>query len=430
MATQTSVSFDALLKERYQPKVNSQLNNSNVLLSRLSKGSEAIQMGPRGGKYTVIALKVGRNTQVGSRAEGALLPGPGRTINIDAKVPLKRIYANAGVTDFSEVVSESDAQAYLSSLKDAVDGLKEALKHDEDRQLWGSPSGAIQDSKITAVDATGEPEFIVTFTSNRATVARWVQVGQQVQLVTKASDDAPTATAVDSATTFEVTSVDAYAGTAVLLRTAGSTDVTTNKWLVNGSAADGNSINEDLDGLGVILTTAELHDVDPADTATVGASSWTPTIEDNGGTPRALTEDLLHQTANKIAIESGSEPNLLLTSLGVERAAHNLLKSQLRYNDPNGFVSGRGFKMNLGSSEAELVGTFKAPRGQVIFLNTKEMYKYEDGDYRFADFGGSNRHRYERRDQFELIMKKYRNIGTTKRNAQGVLKDINDSTAY
>lgn len=425
MASQSTVTFDGVMKERYEGELNTQFNTKNIFLSRLKKGSEPIQGSALPGKYVKLALKVARNKQVGGRAEGAFLPGPGRTKNISAEVRLKRIYGNAGVTDFSEVTTASEAQAWVSTTKDAIDGLKEAIQHDLARMIYNREAGDI--AQITAVDDTDDPSFVVTLADNRHTYARNVEVGQLVQTGTVTDG---VATLTSSTTGFEITAVDVDAGTATLLRTAGAGEPAEDEFLFQGSPSEGSSSNEELNGLRSFISDTEaLHGVTPG--VTPDADGWAAVIDDNGGTPRSLSVDLMHQTINKIASLSGTKPNLAITSLGLERAAHNLLESRRQIMTANDFEAGRGFFINMGDGEKlELVADYAAPRGEINYVNTDKLYKWQDSDFRFSKFGGGIQHRYERKDQFELIMKSYLNYGTKQRNAHGATRDLTDASAF
>jgi hypothetical protein len=65
MASASTTTLDAALKEYYLPPAREQLNNENMMLAQIERTSRHVE-----GRRAVLSLHVQRNSGVGARAEG------------------------------------------------------------------------------------------------------------------------------------------------------------------------------------------------------------------------------------------------------------------------------------------------------------------------------------------------------------------------
>jgi len=161
------LTFSDALKFDYKPKLRGQLNNSNKTLTQLEQKSDTVDVQ---GLYAVLALHVGRNTGVGSRAEYGTLPTPGAQGYIQARVPLKYHYGRLQVSGPTIAATRTDRGAYVRAVESESKGLKNDMLREISRQLWSTAAQV-------ATEITSIPNMVnntgVLFNVDPATTPVW-----------------------------------------------------------------------------------------------------------------------------------------------------------------------------------------------------------------------------------------------------------------
>jgi hypothetical protein len=403
----TLATIESYLKEVYQGRIREQLNDEIVALKRITRSGSGVT-NEVGGKYVTFPIHTRRNSGIGSRFESEALPTPGQQGHAAARVGLKYAYGGVQLTGQAISLSDTDAKAFAKALDNEVEGLKNDLKKDMNRQIYGTGNGAIG---------------VVTGANTGAVVpvadARLFQVGMVV--------DTQTGTTVDN-TGLIVASVSLAAGAnTVTFTTTPGTDTASADIIVrkgSGVAAGG---NRELTGLAAIISdSGTLYNIDPS-----VEPEWKASVSDNGGTGRALSESLMINMADDIRVKGGST-SLILQSLGVRRAYFNLL-SQLRQTvntqEFTGGFSGLAFTTDRG--EIPVVADPDAPIGKQWFVNEDALTYYRDEDWHFIDKDGSMwkqvRDASGDYDAYYARMVEYHELGTDRRNSHGLISDITEA---
>jgi hypothetical protein len=403
----TLATIESYLKEVYQGRIREQLNDEIVALKRITRSGAGVT-NEVGGKYVTFPIHTRRNSGIGSRFESEALPTPGQQGHAAARVGLKYAYGGVQLTGQAISLSDTDAKAFAKALDNEVEGLKNDLMKDMNRQVYGSGNGAIG---------------VATGANTGATVpvadARLFQVGMVV--------DTQTGTTVDN-TGLVVASVSLAVGanTVTFTTTPGtaiaSADIIVRKG--SGIAAGG---TKELTGLAAIVSdSGTLYNIDPSVEA-----EWKATVDANGGTPRALSESLMIKMTDAIRTKGGST-TLILQSLGVRRAYFNLL-SQLRQTvntqEFTGGFSGLAFTTDRG--EIPVVADVDAPLSTQWFINEDALTYYRDEEWHFLDKDGSMwkqvRDTNGDYDAYYARMVEYHELGTDRRNSHGVIRDITEA---
>jgi len=403
----TLATIDSYLKEVYQGRIREQLNDEIVALKRITRSGSGVT-NEVGGKYVTFPIHTRRNAGIGSRFESEALPTPGQQGHAAARVNLKYAYGGVQLTGQAISLSDTDAKAFARALDNEVEGLKNDLKKDMNRQVYGSGNGAI------AV-ATGANTGAVVPVAD----ARYFQIGMVV--------DTQTGTTVDN-TGLVVASVDLTPGANTVTFTTTPGTATANNDIIvrkgSGVAAAG---NRELTGLRAIVSdSGTLYNIDPT-----SEPEWKATVDDNGGTARALSESLMINMVDSIRTKGGST-TLILQSLGVRRAYFNLL-SQLRQTvntqEFTGGFSGLAFTTDRG--EIPVVADVDAPLNKQWFINEDALTYYRDEDWHFIDRDGSMwkqvRDNSGDYDAYYARMVEYHELGTDRRNSHGVIEDITEA---
>jgi len=403
----TLATIESYLKEVYQGRIREQLSDEIVALKRITRSGSGVT-NEVGGKYVTFPIHTRRNSGIGSRFESEALPTPGQQGHAAARVGLKYAYGGVQLTGQAISLSDTDAKAFAKALDNEVEGLKNDLKKDMNRQIYGTGNGAIG-------VATGANTGAVVPVAD----ARLFQIGMVV--------DTQTGTTVDN-TGLVVSSVSLAAGanTVTFTTTPGtalaSADIIVRKG--SGVAAGG---NRELTGLAAIISdSGTLYNIDPST-----EPEWKASVNANGGTGRALSESLMIKMADDIRVKGGST-SLILQSLGVRRAYFNLL-SQLRQTvntqEFTGGFSGLAFTTDRG--EIPVVADPDAPIGKQWFVNEDALTYYRDEDWHFIDKDGSMwkqvRDSNGDYDAYYARMVEYHELGTDRRNSHGLISDITEA---
>ena len=403
----TLATIESYLKEVYQGRIREQLNDEIVALKRITRSGSGVT-NEVGGKYVTFPIHTRRNSGIGSRFESEALPTPGQQGHAAARVGLKYAYGGVQLTGQAISLSDTDAKAFAKALDNEVEGLKNDLKKDMNRQVYGSGNGAIG-------VATGANTGAVAPVAD----ARLFQIGMVV--------DTQTGNTVDN-TGLIVASVDLTAGanTVTFTTTPGtalaSADIIVRKG--SGVAAGG---NRELTGLAAIVSdSGTLYNIDPS-----AEPEWKATVDGNSGTPRALSESLMIKMTDAIRTKGGST-TLILQSLGVRRAYFNLL-SQLRQTvNTQEFTGGfSGLAFTTDNGEIPVVADTDAPLNKQWFINEDALTYYRDEDWHFIDKDGSMwkqvRDSNGDYDAYYARMVEYHELGTDRRNSHGLVDDITEA---
>jgi hypothetical protein len=389
----TLETVDAILKEIYGPRIVDQLQNETVAIKRLEKSSDNI-VETVGGKYVNFPLKVGRNHGQGYRNENEQLPAAKRQKYNEVVVKLKYGYGRVRLTGQVMTLAEKNYQSFASAMDREMEGIKDDLVKDTNRIAYGDGTGL-----LATVNDTSESDEIVVDDS------RLLEEGMQVDVLVKANGNTvqlDTEVLAVNSETHTITFADSFQGT----------DTGTIGIYRQGS------FEREPNGLGNIVADGELHGLDSED-----QRKWQAIIQANGGTPRALSEGLMIETADKVR-QNGGKTTLILGSLGVRRAYFNLLTQQRRYTDTKKFEGGfTGLAFNYGT-EIPMVEDPDAPPNIMHMLDEKEMRIHHSKDWHWAEEDGNILKWVTNFDAFEAVMRKYWEIGCQRRNAQAKIVDL------
>jgi len=392
----TMTTVDAILKEVYGPRIESQLQNETVALKRIERTSDGVTE-TVGGKYVDFPIRVSRNTGIGYRNENEQLMAAGQQGYAEVHVPLRYGYGRVRMTGQVMNLADKNYQAFASAMDDEMEGIKDDLAKDSNRVVYGDATGL-----LSAITADGV---------NTVTVAnpQYLEIGMAVDILTRATGAVVASNRLITA--ISAAGVVTYSGADVAATAA------------EGLYRTGNYGREP-SGFGAIIhDTAGLHGLTPA-----AQPKWASIVRPNpaaAGTPRALSEGLMIETCDLVRV-NGGKTSLILGSLGVRRAYFNLLTQQRRYADTKEFAGGfNGLAFHYGK-EVPMVEDVDAPPNKMRFIDESKFKVYRNKEWHWADDDGSVLKWVHDYDAWEGIMRQYWEIGTASRNAQASLDDITE----
>jgi hypothetical protein len=412
--------------------VNEQLNNEVLLLSRLEARSEDLV-----GKRAYVPLHTGRSTGIGARGELDTLPAAGSQVYDKAVYDLKYLYGRIQVSGPSLAKSKSDAGAFLQILKGELDGVRNDLRKDLARQVYGTGTGAI--APLYQIPAASGGVQTVVLDSIEP-----IRKGQLYvnMLVDVRSVDG---TAYSGGTKLPIASINpsdaAYGGRPSLVLTGGAMSadgINSDRYITRAGASsdatypsDANRLSNEVDGLQRIVsasTTNSLGGISvTASTNTfwdnkrlVRGTDWSDSDPDVASSQTGVSLDLVQKAMNLVRLE-GAMPSIILTTLGIQRDFYSLLQDQVRYTEPTQFRA--GFSV-LEYAGMPLIADIDAPYGNMYVLDESTLKVFSDQDFHFLDGDGNTLRQVPDKDAYEAVMVRYMNLGATKRSNQMVISGI------
>jgi hypothetical protein len=406
MAGATITTLNNILKEFYLPPVVEQLNNEVLLFQRLESSAQELY-----GKAAFVPVHTSRSGGVGARAELATLPVAGNQVYDRAQYDLKYLYGVVQVSGPSMAKTASEAGAFLKSLQSELDGIRNDLKKDTARQIYGTGDGVI----ATVASATAT---VITLTSDEAIRKGQFYVGMLVDCGTIASPTADSTAQAISAVTLATPSITVPASGSpaaghFVFRSGANTASATNEIL--GLQATINATNT-VSTLGQLATTF----VGAIDSSQAGKGYWNNLVQSLA----TLNLDNMQKAWGQVRV-AGGETSLMIGSFGVQRQYYGLLQSQVRFNEPMKLAS--GFQ-SLDFMGKELVADVDAPFGKLYFLDERFIKVFSNRDWHFLDEDGLVLKWVSNLDAWQSVLARYINIGVSRRNTMLVGTGITDAT--
>lgn len=424
MAGANLSTLSTILKEYYLGPVAEQLNNEVLLLSRLEAKSEDLV-----GKRAYVPLHWGRSSGVGARSEAQPLPIAGKQQYEKAVYDLKYLYGRVEVTGPSMAKTKNEAGAFLQALKSELDGVRNDLKKDLARQVYGAGTAAIA---VATAGTTGTMTVAVEpLRKGQVYPGMLVDIFDVSASTTAATYSKVLVSSIDIATgviTFAA-SGETGASAVPLAAALASGDYIVRAGVAVQTAAEGNtySLSDEVDGLQRIVASATGSSLGGI-TATGSAIWWdnqriTASGASGSSSTFALTLEDIQKGLNLARI-AGGMPTSVVTSLGVQREFYSLLQSVVRYVEPDSNLSyGSGFKA-LSYNGMPIIADIDAPYGKMYILDESTIKVFSDQDWHFLDADGLTLRQVTGYDKFEAVMARYMNLGANRRNNQVVINSI------
>jgi hypothetical protein len=406
---QQKADLEAVLKEVYEPQVQELINRENALLDELSSTDRGVN---KVGKHAVVGLEIADNVSAAPRGEYELLPEPGKQEYERSLIKLTNQYSSGALTGVAEAHSDDEKQSLVEILGRTVRGVTAGAQRSVNRQAWLSTDGAI--ATIAAVEGagTGDDPFVVTVDEKQVFLGKWISRNERIQFGSVSGGSATVQNGVA-----KVVSVDRASSQITAITVSGTnTPDEGDSIFVEGSA------NNSLAGLSQIISNTDdtFQNVDPND-----VPEWKAVRKDSEG---EIKVDLLNQLGNEIQFESGSRPELYLTTFPIQTALYDELFDQVRFANPE------SLKKSLNSvilpDGRKLRAVNEAKRGSVYAINPQDIQIYHTGDWNFLTQGDSRLMRFDRRDAVELVLRRYMQVGVRKRHSHGELYGIDESTDF
>ena len=393
-----------MLKEVWPDSFETAFSQEIVGIARIEQTSEGIQ-NDYSGRYVVVPMKVRRNQGLGSRAERAILPLPGKQGFVGTRVTMRYQYGVGDITIQGLKLADREPRSFVNLLDQEMSGLRDDVMKDYARQFYGNGTGAL--ATVVSVDAN---EITVDST-------QYFQYEQRLDSVTESG---PTVTAED----MEVLDIDEGANT---IEVDDATGVTAGDVLVREG-----SFNQEINGLGALIhDTREVQNLDPTDEPTWSSPLFT------AGSARAYDEMLFVKAMDGTRRRSGKFVSVIFTDFGGRRAVFENLSQGREYVNTIEFAHGfSALPFNYGARQVPIVEDPDYPTDHdaettsFLGLNEDSLSVYRDPDgWHFAEETGSMFiAKQDRSDAWEFRIRQISQLGINQRNCHFRIDNITNVT--
>lgn len=399
--TSTLVQYSALLKEVYENKIPSQLYEQTKLLKRIRGTSDGVTE-TTGGKYVDFPIEIGRNEGISYRQESEQLGAPGSSRFVAVQIPLYYGYGRGRFTGQLFELAEKNVQAFVAAAERDMKSLQTNLKRDTSRILYGDGNGLL--ATISAGSGAVNTMQVLANTG-----AYWLAVGQQIDVLNRT-------TFASVFTGRQITAINRATGVVTFDGAANATATTDGIYRQGNKTA---GVQREPTGLAkIVAATGALHNVDPAT-----VSEWASSVTAVGG---VLTEEAMILKCDQ-SVANGGDISAIFTSQGVRRAYFGILKAYRQFVNTQKFEGGHtGLPFNYGK-EIPVVDDPDCPAGFMWFLDESQISLRQTQEWHFEDRDGSMFKWVHDFDAWDVLIKKYWEVATYKRNAHGLMTGITEA---
>lgn len=400
---------DQILKEVYEPRVRDQLQSEIVTLSRIEKTSEGVESDAIGGRFVRFGVRVQRNHGIGARLEMEALPNPKTQDYRSSQLKLAYLYGAIQMSGPLFELATTNVQAFASVLDQEMEGIREGLRKDTNRQTYGTNTGIL-------ATATGAGSTTTLVTTN----AQYVEIGMFVDLWNVTDNNT---TNVLANANVQITNITVAAGVSTITFGTAVTSTTTGFFITRTGSRSREMIGFEQIVAG--LTNTNVLGDGTGALFGITHATWTGNMDSTAG---AISEGRIINLIDAIR-QRGGRTTVGFCSLGVRRAYANLLEQQRRYVNTTEFVGGfKGISFTTDYGDVPIVADFDCQPGRLYLLNEKEIKLYQGGDWAFMNRDGSNWQRMMdssgEYDAYRARLFKYCQLGTHRRNTHGLMTSI------
>lgn len=403
MAGQTLALADAVLKEDYHGPVREQINNDVKLVAQIGKNTDSIV-----GRRAIVPLHMGRNTGIGSRLEGEVLPEAG---NQSWTTQIINLHSHYGRVRFTkQVISRmaSDRGSFLRATDEEMTGLKNDLGRDYNRQAWGTSDGVIATCGVTTASVT----IVLNALTPEQTLVNFGE-GMRVDIGTTSN---PQAVAANR----KIVSIDFTNKTITI--DGGTVTTTTAHFVFRQGNGGVSPTQRELTGIqSAIAATGALFGVDPAT-----YWQWASIVDANGGVTRPFSENLFAKALMRSVNRSGSSDYVMMMEDGVYRSVSNILQAQRRMVNTMQLKGGAtGIAVGAGGREYAFTNDRDSPPNKIFGIATSKITEFIGEDWQWEDTDGSVLQRaVDGTHAFDAFYYKFSELAATQRNAHFRIDDL------
>lgn len=396
MATDLS-SISGALKRVYDDHVEKQQNLKHRTIDEIGK---ALQKYNPGGEGFFGAINDYGNEAIGAISETESF----RTIDNEHyqqwKVVPKVLVAPIEFSGLSSKAADSDDEAFVGVVIDALDMAKERLLKDENRQFFGLGTGLL--AKPAGAVTSANTSFSVD-------TAQYLRANMVIDIYSGATK---------TVASFRINDVDKVANVVYASYSTAATLGTSHQLVKENIRTSAATDGKEMMGLrGIVDDSTDLTTFQNLDAT--ASRIWQGRRID--ASSANLTSDLLQRLVDDVETLSGEMPDLLVAHPKQRRKYLDIVVPQKRYQDQN---LDAGFN-KLSFNGMDFFLDIDCQDDTVYALNKKMIRKFEVEPMGMGTHEGSDRFlRTTNKDVFQAYWRHYCNFGAARRNCHGKLVSL------
>lgn len=408
--TTSNTGFNAALKEFYLPRFLSTINSNRILMTRLDRDTSKTDVS---GRHARVPVNIRPSQAIGARGDsssGPALPTPQSQTWVEVQIGYAFNYGTVRITHPVIQASRNDRGAFLRAIGSEMDGIRRDLKNDINRQLFGDGNGVIG---IAA--GAADPGTALALQAGHKVKVGMALDGFAAKSGGSATIDSQTVSALNTSTNTATIGSDTWGANDYIYRE----DSRGNEMMGLLGIVDADAAAQ------TFVTT--LQNVSRSD-----YPEWDAQVLANGGTARALTEDLLDQAILQTEEQADADVSLMITSSTQFRKIGQMLTPDRRYS-PTMELDG-GFTA-INWANIPIVWDRDCPRysQQVIDgadtdmlfgLDESSLAIYQLADWDFDDTDGNVMHRRQDVAAYDATLFYYGQLGCTDPANNFVIRDL------
>jgi hypothetical protein len=404
----TMTELNDLAKDFYSDVYVQLMNTETPLKNQLAR--------LEGASFTGRKWIFGTKTAVGGGASNAgankSLPAATDGTYDQGEATVVRTYTRMALDGLAIEVTKKQQGSYRPAVAEVMADRLSAIDLEVNRQMFSKGNGQL--CNISGAGAASATQSVANDygVANGGPGAKHIYVGDQLALYdnTNALIGRRTVTAVDQS---------ASPNTVTLDSTITST-AATNYFAKSTADSDNFSAGEAGGLLQSVATTAAFEQITH--------NRWRAVVDANAGTLRDISDSLVMKMLATIREKSRKVPNLVVTSPGIQLKYSEIFLPIRRIDGQDAQLKG-GYKpisqIVHGGGTIPVIADSDAAESRMWFLNTDAFRMADLVGTEFADLDGGQFIRVTDKDAIEGYVRKYWQLITVQRNANGVIEDLN-----
>lgn len=385
----TLTTADAFLREYYDGRLESALNNELPLYNRLDKVTEKVEN--VGGKSMAIrfAIKTQRNHGIGARAEAGTLPTAYNVAGQQAVVSLKYLYGRIQLTGQSIKASKQSKAAFVSQLEHAMEDMEDGMMVDFGRIIHGDGTGF-----LATISGTFNNTINVTVDGPDT---RWLEPGMIVDTGVKTAATA----LVNTTVTISDVDPDNHA-----VKFSAALTVADNTYIFR----NGSRNNEPLGLLGIVDDGTVVDSIYGLTRSTAGNNFLKGRLVSGGGDSLTESDLVTALQESTRTFYGGGNASIAVCDMQSMRYLAKIFAAKQRLVDAEGMNGGfTSIRYVVGSKAVTFLEDRYAYPLYIYFLNEKKMdfCFAPDSRWRWMDEDGAILSRVSNTDAYEATMFAY-----------------------
>lgn len=411
MAATTLTELTDLAKDFYSNVYVNLVNPENALKAQFSRLENAMFTG----KKWIFGVK----SEIGGGAANVIanksLPAESQGKYDQGDATLVRTYTVMALDGLAIEVTKKQAGSYKPALAEVMQDRLQAHDQDINRQLFGQSHGAL--AKLATDSGTTQVLELAYGVANGGSGTKFIYPGDVLQPYSATSGGS-------ARTKAGVVSVD-HANQSIVVDTDPVT--TAGDFFFKATSDTDNRGVEAVGLLQSVAASGDLHNI-----AVASHPRWSSYVLANSGTLRPVTDSLVMQMISVLRERSRMAPNLIVTTPGIVLKYSEIFLPLRRLDGQDVQLKG-GYKpmaavVHAGGAIPVLADS-DCPGSRMFFLNTSAFRMADLVGTEWAELDGAMFDRVSGKDQITGYIRKYWNLITVHRSANGLLADLEDISA-